>query len=247
MTLGSLFAGIGGFEEGAKKQGIETVWSVEIEKHNQQTLKRYFPQTNVYGDIRQALIEYQLQKVDIISGGFPCQDISQANGKKSKHTGINGERSGLWKEQARLCGILRPRYIIIENSPMLVHRGLETVLCDIAQIGYNAEWQCLCNSQFGYSHKRERVYIIAYTGQKRFKGKNEKRTIFKKIPQQTSPRKDSLLGIPKRFYGYKDYESLCVDDGFWDEIDTRTIEGYGNAVNVDVAAYLFECIKEFDQ
>ncbi len=93
-----------------------------------------------------------------ITGGFPCQDISNAG----KQAGIEGERSGLWKEMYRLIRELRPDYAIMENVGALVNRGLSTVLGDLASCGYDAEWQCLRASDFGAPHQRERIFIVAY-------------------------------------------------------------------------------------
>lgn len=98
-----------------------------------------------------------------ITGGFPCQDISNAG----KQVGIEGERSGLWKEMHRLIRDLRPDYAIMENVGALVNRGLSTVLGDLASCGYDAEWQCLRASDFGAPHQRERVFIVAYPRSKR--------------------------------------------------------------------------------
>ena len=93
-----------------------------------------------------------------MTGGFPCQDISIAG----KGEGIEGERSGLWSEMCRIIGEVRPKYAIIENVPMLIHRGLKRVLCDLAEIGYNAEWHCIPCSTVGGLHRRDRIWIIAY-------------------------------------------------------------------------------------
>ncbi len=96
--------------------------------------------------------------VDVICGGFPCQDISTAG----QGAGITGERSGLWTEYARIVGELRPRYVIVENVAALLGRGLSTVLGDLAALGYDAEWHCIPASAVGAPHRRDRVWIVAY-------------------------------------------------------------------------------------
>src|SRR5262249_39831862 len=98
------------------------------------------------------------QGIDLICGGFPCQDISVAG----KGAGIDGERSGLWAEYARIIGEVRPRYAIIENVSALLGRGLQRVLWDLAQIGYDAEWHCIPASAVGAPHRRDRIWIVAY-------------------------------------------------------------------------------------
>lgn len=158
MTHGSLFSGIGGFETGAEWVGIETLWNCEIEPFQRSILKKHFPNTKQYEDIKELS---NPGYVDIISGGFPCQDISIAG----KGVGITGSRSGLWSEMHRVIREVRPRYVIIENSPMLLVRGFERVLCDLSKTGYDAEWQCLSNAAFGFDHHRERVYVIAYSNE----------------------------------------------------------------------------------
>ena len=96
--------------------------------------------------------------VDVVSGGFPCQDISTAgNG-----AGISGTRSGLWSEMARIIGEVRPRYAFVENSPMLTSRGLGTVLGDLAALGFDARWGVVSAADVGAPHLRERIWIVAH-------------------------------------------------------------------------------------
>jgi DNA (cytosine-5)-methyltransferase 1 len=101
---------------------------------------------------------HNLLPVDVICGGFPCQDISNAG----KRAGIEGERSGLWREYARIVRELRPRYVLVENVAALLGRGLGTVLGDLAACGYDAEWDCIPATAVGAHHRRDRVFIVAY-------------------------------------------------------------------------------------
>jgi DNA (cytosine-5)-methyltransferase 1 len=156
LTHGSLFAGIGGFDLGFERAGIKTVWQVEIDEYCRKVLAKHFPTAERYGDIRECG-SHNLAPVDIISGGFPCQDISNAG----KRTGIDGERSGLWSEYARIIRELRPRYVVVENVAALLHRGMERVLGDLAASGYDAEWDCLSAGVFGAHFLRDRVFIVA--------------------------------------------------------------------------------------
>ena len=237
MTHGSLFSGIGGFDLGAQYAGIETLWNCEIENFQRKVLKKNFPKTKQYGDIRNVR---KAQYVDIVSGGFPCQDISLCG----KGKGIKGERSCLWKEMYRVIWEIRPKYIIIENSPALTIRGLEIVLCDLAKAGYNAEWDCISNSEFGYPHKRERIYIIAYSdkiGQQKMRSQrsSEIESIF--IETQ---KKCGVDILSKRIYEMPDSPIIRIDDGVsnW----CNRIGSIGNAVNPIVACYLFNCIIHFN-
>jgi DNA (cytosine-5)-methyltransferase 1 len=156
-TFGSLFAGIGGFDLGLERVGMVPRWQVENNPFSQHILNKHWPDVPCYGDIRDVRGE-EVEPVDIICGGFPCQDISNAG----RRAGIEGARSSLWKEYARLVGELRPRYVIVENVAALRRRGLDVVLGDLAALGYDAEWDGLRASDFGAPHRRDRIWIVAY-------------------------------------------------------------------------------------
>jgi DNA (cytosine-5)-methyltransferase 1 len=160
-----LFAGIGGFTIGFEKAGFETVAFCEIEPYAQKVLRKNWPEVPIYDDVRTITAERLVSdgiRVDVITGGFPCQDISIAGNQ----AGIEGERSGLWTECARLIGEIRPRYAVFENVTNLLNgeRGdwFKRVLWDISQIGYDAEWHCIPASELGAHHHRDRVWIICY-------------------------------------------------------------------------------------
>ena len=157
VTHGSLFSGIGGIDLGFEWAGIETKWQVEIDEYCQKLLSIRFPHTEKFTDVRKVGV-HNLEKVDIISGGFPCQDISVAG----KGAGIEGERSGLWTELHRVISELRPRFAFIENVPMLTIRGGVRVISDLAEIGYDAEWQIVGADDVGAWHRRKRIWIVAY-------------------------------------------------------------------------------------
>jgi DNA (cytosine-5)-methyltransferase 1 len=158
LKVGSLFAGIGGFDLGLERTGgFETAWFCEIEKYPTKILNQRWPGVPVYPDITKLKGE-EVEPIDILTGGFPCQDISAAG----RGEGIQGSRSSLWFEFARLIGELRPRYVIAENSPLLKTRGLNTVLGSLAEIGYDAEWDCIPARAFGAPHERDRIWVIAY-------------------------------------------------------------------------------------
>jgi DNA (cytosine-5)-methyltransferase 1 len=157
MTFGSLFAGIGGMDLGLERAGMECRWQVEINPFCQKVLMKRWPEVQKYGDITKLNGE-QLGVVDCIAGGFPCQDISFAG----KGAGLSGSRSGLWTEMRRLVCVLRPRFVIVENVSALLERGLGRVLGDLAESGYDAEWDCLPASPFGAYYERDRLFIVAH-------------------------------------------------------------------------------------
>jgi DNA (cytosine-5)-methyltransferase 1 len=247
LKLGSLFSGVGGFDLGAELEGIETVWNCEIEPYNIDVLNRRFPNTYTYKNIME--MESAPPYVDIISGGFPCQDISIANVSNKQlwsngNIGIQGERSGLWVEMWRIINGVRPPYVIIENSPMLLHRGLSTIISDLSKIGYVLEWQCLSAKAFGYNHQRERFFGIAYPLEKRCKNNT---SVFQPIPKVLPKRPPRQIGLSmpiERFNATSNYNDVRLHDGFSRQLDIKAIEAYGNAVVVDIASYLFYCIKK---
>jgi len=237
LSHGSLFSGIGGFELGASKAGIKTKWNCELVEFNRKVLNLHFPNSFQYTDILEMA---NPDPVDIISGGFPCQDISIA--KTTNILGINGKRSGLWTQMFRIICEVRPKYVVIENSPMLISRGLDTVIIDLAKIGYVFEWQCLSATQFGFNHKRERFYGIAYSEQMRCLNNTQVFDCFRKVLQNEAPRQNALPMPIKRFNSKSEYEFLRIDDGFSRELDKNRIEACGNAVIPLIAYYLFKAI-----
>lgn len=158
LTVGSLFSGIGGLELGFERAGFEVRWQVEIDPWCRKVLTKHWPSVPKYEDVRN-VGAHNLEWVDVIVGGFPCQDISIAG----KGAGLEGTRSGLWSEYIRIVRATRPRYVVVENVSALLHRGLDVVLRDLAQSGYDAEWQVLPAAAFGAPHRRDRVFIVANT------------------------------------------------------------------------------------
>ena len=157
-----LFSGIGGFSLGLERTGgFETVAFCEINPFACRVLGKHWPEVPRFGDIRTLTADALRERgigIDVICGGFPCQDISRAG----KGAGIAGERSGLWSEYARLIGELRPAYVLVENVAALLDGGLGRVLGDLASLGYDAEWHCIPASAVGLFHDRDRIWIVAY-------------------------------------------------------------------------------------
>lgn len=159
MRLLDLFSGIGGFSLGLEQAGFETVAFCEINPKCRHLLATHWPGVPCFDDIT-TLTGEQVGPVDAICGGFPCQDISFAG----KGAGLAGERSGLWREYARLVRELRPRFVIVENVSALLGRGLGDVLGDLAALGYDAWWDCIPASAVGAPHRRDRLWLVAYPG-----------------------------------------------------------------------------------
>jgi len=180
LNLLDLFSGIGGFSLGLERSGgFKTVAFCEIEEYPRKVLARHWPEVPCYHDVKELTAERLAAdgiRIDAICGGFPCQDISTAG----KGAGLDGERSGLWYEFARLIGELRPRVVFVENVAALLNNGMGRVCASLSELGYDAEWRCIRASDIGAPHIRDRVWIVAYPQGERMEGH---RAIGKQEPQ----------------------------------------------------------------
>lgn len=244
LTHGSLFSGIGGFDLAAEWAGLENIFHCEWIESKQEILKRHFPKADSYHDIQEFDGRKYNGKIDIISGGFPCQDISIANqsSKTKGAQGIKGERSGLWKHYARVVGEIRPGVIVFENSPMLLDRGFEVVLCDLHQLGYDVEWRLFYATQFGFPHIRERLYGVAYSRELGWQNHFKTGGILQKILPERTPRQSPVSISLKRFNSKSSYADVRMDDGFPKELDKEVIHGFGNAIVPQIACEIFKAI-----
>lgn len=160
----ALFAGAGGGILGGKLLGWRTVGAVEIEpfctnllcRRQGDGLLQPFP---IWGDVRTFKGHDWKGVVDVVSGGFPCQDIAVGSATK---TGLDGERSGLWSHMCRIVGEVEPEFVFVENSAALLVRGLGRVLGDLATLGYHARWGIFSAADIGARHERERCFIVAH-------------------------------------------------------------------------------------
>jgi len=159
MKILDTFAGIGGFSYAAEKLigGFETTQFIEIDPFCQKVLKKHWPHVPIHDDIRTFTAKpFQYQ---VICGGFPCQDISVAGLQK----GITEEtRSGLFFELMRVIRMVRPQYVVLENVAAILNRGLDIVLRELSEAGYDAEWSVIPASSVGACHKRSRWWLVAY-------------------------------------------------------------------------------------
>jgi DNA (cytosine-5)-methyltransferase 1 len=156
MRVLSLFAGIGAFDLGMERAGHSVVRQVEKDPDCQRILRKHWPDVRLDGDVTTA--EFKEDEADVITFGFPCQDVSQMGPR----TGLAGSRSGLFWEALRAIRVVRPRFAVLENVRALLRRGMGTVLGALAEIGYDAEWDCIPASHVGAPHLRDRVWAVAY-------------------------------------------------------------------------------------
>ncbi len=176
ITVGELFAGIGGIGLGLEMTGgFEVRWQVERDPYATRVLEKNWPDVKRWDDVTTfPPTESDVWNVDLIAGGFPCQDISLAG----KGAGLKGERSGLFYEIVRIAERIRPRYLLLENVAALLVRGLGEVLRALAEIGYDAEWHCIPAIAVGAPHRRDRVFILAnaqHIGRDRVRANERKR------------------------------------------------------------------------
>ena len=162
MRVLDLFSGIGGFSLGLERTGgFETVAFCEIDEFCRRVLAKHWPNVRQYHDVRDLTADTLRRDgiaVDAITGGFPCQDISLAG----RMGGADGGKSGLWREVIRLVTDLRPRIVVLENSPVLRSKGLDALLSEFCALGYDAEWHCIPANAIDAPHRRDRLWIISY-------------------------------------------------------------------------------------
>jgi len=243
MTVGSLFAGIGGFDLGFQRAGFNITWQVEIDLFCQKVLAKHFPEAKRYGDIR-TVGATTLDPVDVICGGFPCQDISVANQEAS---GLDGKRSGLFFEIPRIINSLRPKYVVLENVDALLRRGIDRVLGALAEIGYDAEWTIIPASCFGLPQPRKRVWIVAYPSGFRISGLFE--SIDSSTPRQGGPGSTAnLFDIARSpFSGTSGFPQPLlrgVDDRPANWVDR--IKSSGNAVVPQIPEWIANQILKYE-
>ena len=235
-----LFAGAGGGILADLLLGHQPVCAVEIDPYCQQVLSArqkdgclpWFP---IFADVKQFDGKPWRGIVDVVSGGFPCQDISSAG----KGAGIDGEKSGLWKHMARIIYEVRPRYVFLENSPLLVSRGLARVLGDLASMGFDAQWGIMGAVDVGMYHNRKRIWLVAYTDSNRLQRINAKTStkkakkwkwadIARVVSEIQQGRKDC---IPESWI-------LRKSDGMADRVDRTKAIGNGQVPAVAARAFI---------
>jgi DNA (cytosine-5)-methyltransferase 1 len=161
----SLFAGIGGFDLGLKRAGMTCVGQVEIDPYCRDVLAKHWPDVPRMEDVCD-FQGHEFGQFDYLVAGFPCQDVSNAG----RRAGLSGERSGLYREVVRAIRLVRPIGAVLENVAALLARGMGTVLGDLAEVGYDAEWDCIPACAVGAPHIRDRVFIVANHWEERTKG-----------------------------------------------------------------------------
>ena len=241
MKFGSLFSGIGGLDLGLERAGMECAWQVEIDDYCQKVLTKHWPDVPKYKDIRD--VGKELGTVDLICGGFPCQDVALIG----KRDGLSGQRSTLWSEFYRIVCEIRPRWVLVENVTGLFSSDngqfFGKILRELALGRYDAEWNVVPAFSVGAPHRRERVFIVAYSqgipGRETFESRNTLGT------SRETWKNDSDLG-----WGEMAAFDWSLPESYYTrEIDgiPRRLErdkGLGNAVVPQVAEFIGRQIME---
>ena len=224
LTVGSLFSGIGGIDLGLQRAGMTVKWHSEIDPYACRVLKKHWPDVPNLGNIKE--IDWAtVEPVDVIAGGYPCQPFSTAG----KRQGEKDERH-LWPYFLRAISELRPRYAFLENVRGHLSMGFDRVLGDLAEIGYDAEWQVVSAASVGAPHRRDRIICVAYPQsdwQRRGHSKNTG-TISERVAVQTTLRGSGCVVSDDECIGYGEYgiaTDIATTSRIWRNDKNRT-EGY---------------------
>jgi len=237
MTFGSLFSGVGGFDIGLERAGFQCKWQCEVDEKCNKVLEKHWPEVKRYKDVR-TIGKQNAEPVNLICGGFPCQDVSLAGDR----AGLNGKRSTLWSEFFRIICELKPEWVMAENVFGLLSsdngRFFGNILRDLASIGYDAEWQVLPAQKFGAPHRRERIYIVAYPnglGREIFNFKESWRSL-------SRYRMDNS----KQIWGDTKPANIRMDNGVPIELDKLRVRQMGNAVVPQIPEWIGKRIMEVE-
>lgn len=242
MTYGSLFSGIGGLDLGFDRAGFTCLWQCEQNPFARRVLEQHWPNVEKHDDVRTF---EPTGRVDVVCGGFPCQDISQANAPHGGMLGLRGARSGLWSEFLRIVRVARPRYVVVENVSRPLHTWLPQILLDLSALGYDAEWDTLPVYFRGGHHQRFRTFLVAHPDRER---------LAREYGEGVAPGHAGGVGddVARRVFTAAESEDWLpeprlgrVVDGVPRRVDR--LRCLGNAVCPQVAEYVARCLKKFHE
>ena len=242
MTIGSLFAGIGGFDLGFERAGHETIWQVEIDKTCNKVLAKHFPNAKHYEDVKET---HDLPAVDLVCGGFPCQDLSVAG----KRTGLAGARSGLWHEFHRVLSEVRPQFAVVENVPGLLSsnggRDFATVVSGLVELGYRVAWRVLDAQYFGVPQRRRRVFVVASLGDERcVEILFEPESVRGDPPPCRETREDVACTLAKRPHGDRGERSNLVTHALTSQGSDAGEDGTGRGTPLVVTPIHSDAVRD---
>lgn len=246
-----LFEGIGGFAIAARWAGWETIAWCEWNEFGQRVLRHHFPNATGHGDITKTDFSIYRGSIDIITGGFPCQDASNANQSASRGTGTDGERTGLIFQMLRAIEEVRPKYVVAENvaNILKVNGGQDfgAILTALARMGYNAEWRVYRANEEGAPHKRARCFMVIYTDSIRLQ-KGE--TFLPYVQQEIEPYSWNFARTSVQIFRGGSWKNkppiLLLDDGVSSGLHSEGIKAYGNAIVPQIALRIFNAINQYE-
>lgn len=237
-----LFSGIGGFSLGLERTGgFETAAFCEIDPFCRRVLAKHWPDVPCFEDVT-TLRGDSVERIDVISGGFPCQDASIGQTQWGKRVGIEGERTGLWRHIARLAAELQNVVLVLENVPGLLSAGFGRVLGDLAEVGFDAEWRCLSAYAAGLPHRRERLCIVAYPSGSRLSRPVGGKSLLESAEATLPFIGDEASGAWRSLDGSLD--SLRGRDGLSVAMERRRVKPLGNAVIPQIPQAIGQAILE---
>lgn len=247
MRVLDLFSGIGGFSLGLERAGMKTVAFCEIDPYCRAVLRRHWRQVPVYEDVREltaARLRTDGIAFDAICGGFPCQDASVAN-TSGDRAGIEGARTGLWREIKRLAADFPRSIILLENVPGLLSSGFGQVLGDLAALGLDAEWRCIPARKAGLPHLRDRLWIVAYPRGSRLSRLVEGRSLLESAEASLALHDNDAARTWRALE--RDLLGLRGSDGVSVAMERRRIGPLGNAVCPQITEAIGRAIQAFLQ
>lgn len=244
----SLFSGIGGFDLAAEWMEWENIAHCEFDEKKRIDLKKNFPNSISYGDITTTDFTIHRGTIDIVTGGFPCQDASIAKQYGQGQQGLQGERTGLFYEMCRAINEIRPKYIVAENVANILKtnggKDFGAILSELSSMGYNAEWRVCRASEVGAPHHRARLYLVAYANNIRLQ---KGTTFFQLLHEKVSPFTWEFSGATTQIIRGGRWISeppiLCLDDGISAKLVRKCLHGYGNAVVPELVYRIFKIIE----
>lgn len=254
MTHGSLFSGVGGFDLAAEWMGWENLFHCEINDFCREFITKRFKGVS-YNDITTTDFSIWRGRVDILTGGFPCQDASKAKQFGEGQLGLGGERTGLWRHMARAIDEIRPRWVVAENVANITRvndgRDFAKILDELARLGYDAEWKIMYASDAGAPHRRARCYMVAHTDGIRLQ---EGEPFFSNVCQEIIKERRMLSGTPISVgVTWAGQPPVCsLDYGFSrksselygkSRLKEEVFHAYGNAIVPQVAFEIFKAIE----
>ena len=258
MTHLGLFEGIGGFSLAARWMGWETLAWCEWNEFGQKVLRHHFPEAEGFGDITKTDFTKYANRIDILTGGFPCQDASIAKQDGKGQQGLEGDRTGLWREMVRAIEEIKPRYVVAENVENILRtnngRDFATILSELVRMGFNCEWRVCRASEVGGCHHRSRCFMVAYSNSIRWPEWIKGKSFFSNVIQEIQQKRRIVAGTTASvgFSWSVEPTVSFVDDGLSARLDSITfpkwrnesIKAAGNAIVPQVAFQIFKAIQE---